>query len=106
MDKIFKRALLTIGQNYLREACSLTKNALQSAALNGLLEGLGFGIARLGSALDAVAANSAWNSASLLDKLSAISNAFVMTPSSEASLLVGLGNAIGMIVENSGPLLQ
>jgi len=97
-------AVATVGQNFVN-GCPLGENVLKNAVITGAAGGIGFAVGSIaGSAIDTVAANSAWNAASLSDKLLAISNA--ITASSTGTLLgVGIGNAVGITISNSGPAI-
>lgn len=92
-----------LGQNLISGKC-LTQNVGRDAILSGFLGSLGFAAVKAQSAISGAAASTAWNNASLSQRLRSISNA-ISVPANANSLAVGVGNAIAITTANSLPII-
>lgn len=96
-------AASTLGQNLISGKC-LTQDVSRNALLSGFLGGLGFAAVNAQFAISAAAANTAWNNASLSQRLLSVSNA-ISLPANANSLAVGVGNALAIAISNSSPII-
>lgn len=91
--------------NALDDCKSWDKGLGQAALLNGMLGGAGSAVGdKIGRLANAAAARAAWSAASLPQKQFIVGGSITVGNVSGSDIGTGIGNAIGVVLSNSGPL--